>query len=329
MSRDRAMASKRATAAVAVIAGLGLALACKRVGEASPSAGESGATPSATASAATPPPVAGATGEAAVGSASLADISVPGASTVTYVATNYAFDGPRSLPAGLTTFRLENHGTELHHLVIFKLNGGKSEEDLVKAMQAEGSEGRLPDWAVFEGGPAGIAPGAESNATLVLDPGNYALVCFIPSSDGMPHMAKGMMEPLEVVAEKGAAAAPEPQADLTVKLVDYDFQMPESLTTGRHVVRVDNAGIEPHELVIWQLPPGKSLADVIAWVDGGLSGPPTGRPVAGLSPVGAGGHAYFVMDLPPGDYALICFVPDEGDGKPHYDHGMAKQITVN
>jgi hypothetical protein len=30
-----------------------------------------------------------------------------------------------------------------------------------------------------------------------------------------------------------------------------------------------------------------------------------------------------------GDYVLLCFVPDSGDGKPHVAHGMIRQIRVN
>ena len=35
-----------------------------------------------------------------------------------------------------------------------------------------------------------------------------------------------------------------------------------------------------------------------------------------------------VVDLTPGEYALLCFVPDAGDGKPHVAHGMVRQVTV-
>lgn len=31
----------------------------------------------------------------------------------------------------------------------------------------------------------------------------------------------------------------------------------------------------------------------------------------------------------PGDYGLICFVPDAKDGKPHLVHGMVKTIKVS
>jgi hypothetical protein len=33
-------------------------------------------------------------------------------------------------------------------------------------------------------------------------------------------------------------------------------------------------------------------------------------------------------DLVPGTYVLVCFVPDAHDGKPHSQHGMIRQLTV-
>jgi hypothetical protein len=34
------------------------------------------------------------------------------------------------------------------------------------------------------------------------------------------------------------------------------------------------------------------------------------------------------VNLEPGEYGLICFVPDAKDGKPHIAHGMVTQFTV-
>jgi hypothetical protein len=41
-----------------------------------------------------------------------------------------------------------------------------------------------------------------------------------------------------------------------------------------------------------------------------------------------GDRELFGVNLEPGEYALLCFVPDDEDGKPHIQHGMAKQFTV-
>jgi hypothetical protein len=39
-------------------------------------------------------------------------------------------------------------------------------------------------------------------------------------------------------------------------------------------------------------------------------------------------RAFFSVDFTPGEYALLCFSPDEKDGLSHESHGMIRQITV-
>lgn len=34
------------------------------------------------------------------------------------------------------------------------------------------------------------------------------------------------------------------------------------------------------------------------------------------------------LDLAPGRYAILCFLPDGKDGKPHFVHGMHREVTV-
>ena len=42
--------------------------------------------------------------------------------------------------------------------------------------------------------------GGIANATVMLQPGTYLLGCWIPSDDGVPHLMKGMIRQLTVVA---------------------------------------------------------------------------------------------------------------------------------
>jgi hypothetical protein len=78
-----------------------------------------------------------------------------------------------------------------------------------------------------------------------------------------------------------------------------------------------------------QLAPGKTLADFQAWVQGGMKGPPPAKPVGGVTGPDVGGHQTFTATLAAGKYVLICFVPDKADRKPHFMHGMVKEITVS
>jgi len=142
----------------------------------------------------------------------------------------------------------------------------------------------------------------------------------------MPHIMKGMMKQVTVVPTTDVASAP-PEADVEIMLDDYSFDVTPELTAGRRVIRVDNRAAQPHEVLLVQLAPGKTPHDVIAWAET-PDGPPPGRPIGGTTGLAKGEVNYVTVDLEPGEYALICFVPDAKDGKPHFVHGMVRQVTV-
>jgi hypothetical protein len=246
------------------------------------------------------------------------------AATITVTATDFKLDLPATIPAGLVTLRLVNNGQEVHQAQLIRLDDGKTVADFEAAMKLAGPP---PSWMKSAGGPTAAAPGQEASATQVLTPGQYVATCHIPSPDGVLHSMKGMVQPFEVTA--GAAAAALPVAGDTVRLVDFAFEQSRPLTAGHHTILVENAGPQDHELVLLKLPPGKSVEDFGAWVaPGGMQGPPPAMPFGGLAVIAVGETAVLEVDLSPGAYGFICFVPDMKDGKMHFMHGMMKQITV-
>jgi len=72
----------------------------------------------------------------------------------------------------------------------------------------------------------------------------------------------------------------------------------------------------------------KTLKDLLAFAKsykGKL--PATGMGgVAGILP---GAHAFLNVDLTPGDYVLMCFVPDSRNGQPHFMRGMSKEFKIS
>jgi hypothetical protein len=236
---------------------------------------------------------------------------------------DFSFDAPDVIPAGLTEFRFLNKGPALHHMQIFRLEGGKTVDDLRAALA---NPGPPPAWVKEVGGPNAAAPGLESNATLMLEPGNYVLICFVDIG-GPPHFMKGMLRAMRV-APSTDASAPTPKVDATATLFDYGFKLSSPIQAGTRTIRVLNSGAQHHEIELIQLSPGASAADFLKWV-GKMEGPPPGTPLGGVSGLDVGGSQYFTADFAPGNYALVCFLPDAKDGKPHFAHGMIQQITVN
>lgn len=266
-------------------------------------------------------PPADAAGASDTAAAAAASTGIP---AVTIVTTDYAFDAPSELPAGLTTFRLVNRGPSLHHVQLVKMGEGKTVEDFMAALKAGGPP---PKWATMAGGPTPSELGDTSVTTMALEAGAYAMVCFIPGPDGIPHIAKGMVRPLKVTAGSGSTGAP-PKADVVIKLVDYDFQLSQALTAGRHTIRIENAGPQEHEVVFVKLDKGKKPMDFAQWGEKQVGKPP-GTLHGGVSGIMPGDTAFVEVDLEPGQYGLICFVPDHKDGKGHYVHGMAKRVIVS
>jgi plastocyanin len=174
------------------------------------------------------------------------------------------------------------------------------------------------------------APQEASNATLNLEPGNYLWICLFNLPDGIPHVVgHGMAEPFVVEAagaSHGSQTAPE--ADVVMRLVDYAFSPSTPLTTGRQMIRVENAGSESHEVSVVKLAPGKTIEDFLAWIRNPTTpSETTWTGAGGVTSLAPGAEAYFEVDLTPGEYVLLCFVTAP-DGRSHIDHGMIQRISV-
>jgi hypothetical protein len=264
----------------------------------------------------------------AVDSAAAAAAATPtpatAVNTVTFNAKEFAFEGPDSVPAGLTAIKINDVGQELHHVALMKLEQGKTFADLQAAFKAGGPP---PAWAVAYGGVNPPAPGGTATAMEVLEPGNYAVLCFVESADHVPHMAKGMMKPLTVTANPNANTT-EPPSDVTLTLSDYKFVLSKPLVAGKQMIKVENMAEQPHEVVLVQLAPGKTIEDLGKWVFD-MKGPPPGKPIGGIPAFMKGKNAFFEANLEPGEYGMICFIPDSKDGKPHVQHGMTQQFKIS
>ena len=245
---------------------------------------------------------------------------------INLTASDYKFDGPDSATAGPTWIRMTNTGKEFHHVILVRMDGGHTVDELLKAM---GSSEIPPEWAKMIGGPIAPSPGATvaTQTAVPLQAGTYALICVVPAADNVPHVAKGMVRQLTVTPPATATARAPIVSTTTLTLADYNFTLTTPLVAGKNTIRVVNAGGQPHEVVIIKMFPGKKVEDVLAF-SAKPTGPPPGEVVGGASFIVGDVSNFVEVDLAPADYALVCFVPDAKDGKPHVAHGMFQAFKI-
>lgn len=249
---------------------------------------------------------------------------------VVVVAHDFAFDLPASISAGPTTFELRNNGLQGHHLGIVRLDSGKTAGEAVAALMKAG-HGIRPAWLHAIGGPNAAMPGEKSNATLVLGPGSYLAFCEVPGPTVMRHYMKGMVKPFTVTLP--ARLGKLPAADVVLNLVDFDFVLSHPLTRGRHVLAITNAGTQRHMMLIKRYPSaypaGTTAKELAGWAMNPQGKTAPGTSEGGVTEISPGTTVVMSRNFRPGRYLLICFSADEEDGKPHFMHGMQKEITID
>jgi hypothetical protein len=123
-----------------------------------------------------------------------------------------------------------------------------------------------------------------------------------------------------------SAAIPE----VTFTATDYKFTVPPSIPSGLVKVTLKNDGTAPegHQLNLIKLGSTtlNELKARVAKVD--VKGLPESTVfVGGPNGVDAGKSGSAIVDLEPGDYAAVCFIPD-AKGRSHASLGMFEKVTV-
>ena len=270
-----------------------------------------------------------------------ADTTAASPNVVRLTTTEYTISAPDSVPAGWTTFRLANHGDEIHYGHIVRLDSGRTPQDLVGAYaEAIRTSAPRPAWVKRFGGPGGTAPHDSSAVTQQLEPGSYVWICPVEDSAGTPHFTRGEVKPFVVlpVAANPAVNVAAPVADAAIRLVDFSFTVASPLKAGRHTIHVENGGVEPHDLAMVKLGPGITIDQLAAMLNperarrtNDAKAPPPAEmtiiPVGGVAAISPGMSAYFDATLTPGEYALFCMATAP-DGRSHIEHGMIQRLEV-
>jgi uncharacterized cupredoxin-like copper-binding protein len=249
---------------------------------------------------------------------------------IQFIATDYAFAGPKTAEAGPAVVTLVNNGREGHQLGLFLMKDGVQASTVLGAFAAEENLEAGRPYGTWIAGPNAAAVGSRSSVVTELAAGRYIVACLIPSEDGQLHAMKGMLAELVVTEPEGGTPTTEaPDQELPlVTLTEYQFELPADFT-GRGSVVIENQGTEVHELVIAKLKPGKTANDLIAYEQ--LPRPRTAESpstdIAGTTFLDPGQTARLDLDLEPGKYLAVCYIPNR-EGKPHLVLGMVHPFTV-
>jgi hypothetical protein len=113
----------------------------------------------------------------------------------TVTASEYKFEA-EGLEAGKNEIDFRNAGAQPHHLLISKLVGKATAEDVEKAFKSNGE----PPLEEKGGVSTAVIEGGESQLVdFDLKPGRYAFYCFISDRQGgPPHALKGMVDEFEI-----------------------------------------------------------------------------------------------------------------------------------
>jgi hypothetical protein len=223
---------------------------------------------------------------------------------------------PRSVEGGVVRVRFSNEAQGDHGLQLAYVDEGRSPQEGLRMGAAWGEEGRpLPDWVHFQGGVGSIRPGTAQSVTQELPAGRYVAVDIDSNAAAF----------FEVTEGEGGE---EPSAPGTIEASEYKFES-SGLQSGRRQVVVDNVGAEPHFVAAGRLKPGKTIDDVRRFIRTEEGEEPFVEEGSFDTAIVDGGVKQAIeLNVPAGEYAFMCFIPDRAGGPPHVAKGMISAATV-
>lgn len=134
-------------------------------------------------------------------------------------------------------------------------------------------------------------------------------------------------KPTDVPAEPTAAAI---LPEIKIEAADYSYAAPEKVITGWVRIILTNSGTEPHHVQFLRLNDGvtlKQFEDALKQAEGPALA--MTKQIGGVGAVHPGGTAQAVLNLPAGEYVILCFIPSPADKVAHHAKGMLKSLTVS
>ena len=235
------------------------------------------------------------------------------------------FTTPKTAEAGAAEITFKNESDKTADMQLIRIEGDHSGAEVVQALGNAIRGKPFADFFFAAGGIAVIKPGQSATVDQVLEPGTY--YAFNTESDFKPDPSTA-----GVIEVTGDASDAELEADSVVTAEDaddeYSFEV-DGVEAGKHEILFENAGEQPHHLLISKIK-GKATAEDVEKAFKADKGPPPLEEKGSQSTaVIEGGEGQLVtIDLGPGRYAAYCFITDRDGGKPHALKGMVDEFEV-
>lgn len=251
--------------------------------------------------------------------------ATPAIPEVTFEVSDTAVTAPAEVPAGLVAVMVENSGQAPHGPIFARLNEGATLGQFMQALQEDESGASAIALVTLLGGGQAM-PGESLRQVFDLEAGNYIALDF---GEG-PTEGPPLMTDFTVAGEGSAATSPA--AAVNADLLDFAFALPDQVKAGEQTWKIENKGGQWHEMAIFKLNEGVTVADLMAMMsqEEPPEGPPPFEQIAFWAPMSAGEKAWITLDLNPGEYTVMCFLPDFASDPPvsHLEHGMVRTLTV-
>lgn len=129
-------------------------------------------------------------------------------------------------------------------------------------------------------------------------------------------------------AAQATPASAEEYPEVVVTATEYRFDLPPTIPGGLTRLILRNEGAIDHHAMFMRVNEGATLAELEAALQQPDFGPVFAASTSVGGPeVGPGREASVIVDLEPGEYVVICVIPDEA-GVPHYLMGMQAPVEV-
>lgn len=249
---------------------------------------------------------------------------------VTVEAKDGAFNVPEVVPGGIVRFDITNAGSDPASPTLARVKEGHTSQEVLDANARAAADpgaalGAL-EVANIVHVIGDIAPGATKTFYADLRTGEFGI-----GDELRPDTLMVFFKADEIVGTT------EPETAVTVDMVDFAYTMPDTVPA-KGLWEFINTGDQWHMAVMTTYNPDVTPEQLLGMFSEEGGPPPAGAPIqvleTGMPPMSAGERVWVEIDLQPGQYQLVCPLPDLAamaagqEPMPHLLHGMMHMFTV-